>query len=82
MIFDIQWTPGSRKIELSSLAPKHVINLGELQEKLSYRLIVNHRSDPSIRTKLSDFIFGIIAASSSCSASFFTDITGLVMYSI
>jgi hypothetical protein len=47
-----------------------------------YQLIDNHRSDPTIRTKLSDFIFGLIVDSSSCSASFFIDVMGLVMSSI
>jgi hypothetical protein len=47
-----------------------------------YRLIDNHRSDPSIRTKLSDFIFYRIVASSSYSTSFFTNGTRLVMCSI
>jgi hypothetical protein len=56
-----------------------LVNFGS---QSGYRLINNHRSDPYVRTKLSDFIFGIIVASSSCSASFFIDVTGLVMYSI
>jgi hypothetical protein len=42
-----------------------------------YRLIGNRRLNPSIRTKMSDFIFGLIVASSSCSASFFIDVTGV-----
>jgi hypothetical protein len=31
LVFDLQWAPGSGKIEVSSLAPEHVINSGELQ---------------------------------------------------
>jgi hypothetical protein len=31
LIFDLQWAPDSEKIEVSSLAPEHVINHGELQ---------------------------------------------------
>jgi hypothetical protein len=31
LIFDLQRVPGSGKIEVSSLAPKHIINPGELQ---------------------------------------------------
>jgi hypothetical protein len=50
--------------------------------RLGYRLIGNCQSDPSVRTKLSDFIFGIIVASYSYSSSFFTDVMELVMCSI
>jgi hypothetical protein len=56
-----------------------LVNFGSRSD---YRLIGNHRSDPSVRTKLSDFIFDIIAASTSYLTSFFTDVTGLVMCSI
>jgi hypothetical protein len=31
LVFDLQWAPSSGKIEVSSLAPEHVINPGELQ---------------------------------------------------
>jgi hypothetical protein len=47
-----------------------------------YRLIDNRQSDPSVQTKLSDFISGIIVTSSSSSTSFFIDVMGLVMCSI
>jgi hypothetical protein len=55
------------------------VNFGS---RSGYRLIGNRRSDPSVRTKLSDFIFSIILTLSSYSTSFFTDVTGLVMCSI
>jgi hypothetical protein len=29
LIFDLQWAPGSGKIEVSLLAPEHIINSGE-----------------------------------------------------
>jgi hypothetical protein len=31
LVFDIQWAPGSGKVEVSSLAPEHVNNPGELR---------------------------------------------------
>jgi hypothetical protein len=31
LVLDLQWTNGSRKIKVSSLAPKHVIIPGELR---------------------------------------------------
>jgi hypothetical protein len=31
LIFDLQWAPGLGKIKVSSLAPEHIINPGELQ---------------------------------------------------
>jgi hypothetical protein len=76
------WPLIRTKIEVLSLAAEHVINPDELRFSIGLRLIGNHRSDPYVQTKLIDFIFGIIIASSSYLASFFTDVTGLVMYSI
>jgi hypothetical protein len=31
LVLDLQWTNGSGKIKVSSLAPKHIINPGELR---------------------------------------------------
>jgi hypothetical protein len=31
LVFDLQWVPGSGKIEVSSLAPEHVINHGKFR---------------------------------------------------
>jgi hypothetical protein len=53
-----------------------LLNFGS---RSGYRLNGNHRSDPSVRTKLNDFLFDIIIAWSSCSTSFFTDVTGFLM---
>jgi hypothetical protein len=90
LVFDLQWAPDLEKIEISSLAPEHVINPGEL--RFSIGLPANWQSsigplcsNQAERLHLrhnSCFIFGIIAASSSCSASFFTDVMWLMMCSI
>jgi hypothetical protein len=82
LVFNIQRAPGSEKIEVSSLAIEYIINTGEISFRSGYRLIDNHRSDPFVQTKLNNFIFGIIAVSSSCSTSFFTNVMGLVICSI
>jgi hypothetical protein len=42
LVFDLQWAPNSEKIEMSSLAPEHVIKPGELQFPI--RLPVNWQS--------------------------------------
>jgi hypothetical protein len=52
LIFDIQWPLVRVKIEVSSLAPEHVIKPDELRFRSGYRWTGNHRSDASIRTKL------------------------------
>jgi hypothetical protein len=31
LVFDFQWAPGPEKIELSPLAPEHIINPGEFR---------------------------------------------------
>jgi hypothetical protein len=61
--------PGPEKIDISSVASEHIINPGELRFSIGLPADCNHRSDPLVRNKLSDFI-DIIVASSSCSASF------------
>jgi hypothetical protein len=70
------------KIKVSSLAAEHVIKPANFGSRSGYRWTGNHRSDTSIQTKLVDLISDRIVASSSYSASFFTNVTGLVMYSI
>jgi hypothetical protein len=42
LVFDLQWAPGTGKFEVLSLAPKHVINSGEL--RFSIRLSVDWQS--------------------------------------
>jgi hypothetical protein len=55
------------------------VNFGS---RSGYRWIGTHRSDACARTKLNNFTCDRIASSSSCSPSFFTDVTGLVICSI
>jgi hypothetical protein len=70
------------KIEVSSLAPNTSLNLVNFGSLSDYRRIDNPRSDVSVWTKLISFTFDRIVVSFSCSAYFFTDVTGLVMCSI
>jgi hypothetical protein len=70
------------KIKVSSLAVEHVIKPANFGSRSGYRRTGNHQSDTSIQTKLVNLISDRIVALSSYSASFFTDVTGLVMYSI
>jgi hypothetical protein len=83
LVFDLQWAPGISKIWGVVTNPWTLIRtLVNFDSRSSYRRIGNHRSDTSVRTKLINFTFDRIIASFSCSVSFFTDVTGLVMCSI